>query len=238
MLALCQIVLTLVTWIILFAVASASRYNKWYVELTGNMLEFVSIVLNTHIALQLDIVCNLKAYKRHDIDHRVPDTFRRLNCMTLGPRRLRKREHTCFFLLLGAAVVPPFDILAVAAAADDDAAPPFSLALQLCSFFISFLLIAISFYCLVSFAFVLLLDFFSSEMIRIAAPCPGGYFYAEVPLPGGGDEFRRFIYRVGFEDSGGADNNNGGRRGTVPLQFGREVLAEVMDNPDIRGMCC
>ena len=70
-------------------------------------------------------------------------------------------------------------------------------------------------------------------MIRIAAPCPGGYFYAEVPLPGGGDEFRRFIYRVGFEDSGGTDNNNGGRRGTVPLQFGREVLAEVMDNPDI-----
>ena len=67
---------------------------------------------------------------------------------------------------------------------------------------------------------------------------PGGYFYAEVPLPGGGDEFRRFIYRVGFEDSGGTDNNNGGRRGTVPLQFGREVLAEVMDNPDIRGMCC
>ena len=61
-----------------------------------------------------------------------------------------------------------------------------------------------------------------------------GYFYAEIPLPGGGDEFRRFIYRAGGEDSGGADNNGGGRRGpTVPLQFGREVLAEVMDNPDI-----
>jgi len=61
-----------------------------------------------------------------------------------------------------------------------------------------------------------------------------GYFYAEIPLPGGGDEFRRFIYRAGGEGSGGADNNNGGRRGpTVPLQFGREVLAEVMDNPDI-----
>ena len=56
----------------------------------------------------------------------------------------------------------------------------------------------------------------------------GGYFYAEIPLPGGGDDFRRFIYRAGD------DNNGGGHgRGTVPLQFGREVLAEVMGNADI-----
>lgn len=55
-----------------------------------------------------------------------------------------------------------------------------------------------------------------------------GYFYAEIPLPGGGDEFRRFIYRAG------GDGNVGGRgKNTVPLQFGREVLAEVMGNPDI-----
>ena len=54
-----------------------------------------------------------------------------------------------------------------------------------------------------------------------------GYFYAEIPLPGGGDEFRRFIYCAG---DGKGDINN---RGAVPLQFGREVLAEVMGNPDI-----
>eukprot|EP00970_Alexandrium_tamarense_P009561 scaffold1917_cov196-Alexandrium_tamarense.AAC.22 len=59
----------------------------------------------------------------------------------------------------------------------------------------------------------------------------GGYFYAEIPLPGGGNEFRRFIYRAG--DAGDGNNNCGGRKGTVPLQFGREVLAEVMGNPDI-----
>jgi len=63
-----------------------------------------------------------------------------------------------------------------------------------------------------------------------------GYFYAEIPLPGGGDEYRRFIYRAGA--AGDGNNNNGGGgyhhgRGTVPLQFGREVLAEVMGNADI-----
>lgn len=60
-----------------------------------------------------------------------------------------------------------------------------------------------------------------------------GYFYAEIPLPGGGDEFRRFIYRAGGDES----NVNGGGshhgRGTVPLQFGREVLAEVLGNDDV-----
>jgi hypothetical protein len=49
-----------------------------------------------------------------------------------------------------------------------------------------------------------------------------GYFYAEIALPGGGDEFRRFIYRAGDEN------------GTVPLEFGRMVIAEVMGNPQIR----
>ena len=57
-----------------------------------------------------------------------------------------------------------------------------------------------------------------------------GYFYAEIPLPGGGNEFRRFIYRAGDRSN---ENINNGRRGTVPIQFGRQVLAEVMGNPDI-----
>jgi diadenosine tetraphosphate (Ap4A) HIT family hydrolase len=47
-----------------------------------------------------------------------------------------------------------------------------------------------------------------------------GYFYAEVPLPGGGG-FRRFVYNAG-EDGG-----------TVPLQFGREVLAAVIGDEKI-----
>eukprot|EP00804_Cyclotella_cryptica_P021812 CCRYP_000803-RC/>CCRYP_000803-RC protein AED:0.13 eAED:0.13 QI:0/0.33/0/1/0.33/0/4/0/756 len=55
----------------------------------------------------------------------------------------------------------------------------------------------------------------------------GGYFYAEIPLPGGGHDFRRFIYHAG---EGGNEKVNSG---TVPLQFGREVLAAVMENPDI-----
>ena len=56
-----------------------------------------------------------------------------------------------------------------------------------------------------------------------------GYFYAEIPLPGRGEECRRFIYRAG--DGNGATGHGG--RGAVPLQFGREVLAEVTQNPDI-----
>ena len=52
-----------------------------------------------------------------------------------------------------------------------------------------------------------------------------GYFYAEVPLPGGGDDYRRYLYRV-------ADGGNGSKS-FVPIQFGREVLAEVMNNPDV-----
>ncbi|KAL7538945.1 hypothetical protein ACHAWF_006251 [Thalassiosira exigua] len=62
----------------------------------------------------------------------------------------------------------------------------------------------------------------------------GGYFYAEVPLPGGGGDFRRFVYRAGDGDEGGANGEGGGGAGRrVPLQFGREVLAEVMGNPNI-----
>jgi len=61
-----------------------------------------------------------------------------------------------------------------------------------------------------------------------------GYFYAEIPLPGGGNDFRRFIYRAGDGGANGGGGGSGGRgRGHVPLQFGREVLAEVMGKPDI-----
>jgi hypothetical protein len=49
----------------------------------------------------------------------------------------------------------------------------------------------------------------------------GGYFYAEVPVASASSgDFQRFLYRA---DGGG----------TVPLQFGREVLASVLDNPDL-----
>ena len=55
-----------------------------------------------------------------------------------------------------------------------------------------------------------------------------GYFYVEIPL-GGGDEYRRFIYRAG--DTNGDIEQ--GSRSHVPLQFGREVLAEVLNKPEI-----
>jgi len=64
-----------------------------------------------------------------------------------------------------------------------------------------------------------------------------GYFYAEIPLPGEGVEFRQFIYRAGAEGDGENAGGGGHRRGrggtAVPLQFGREVLAEVLGNPDV-----
>ena len=56
----------------------------------------------------------------------------------------------------------------------------------------------------------------------------GGYFYAEIPLPGGGNDFRRFIYRA--SPGNGTSNPTGG---AVPLQFGREVLAQVLGNAAI-----
>ena len=53
----------------------------------------------------------------------------------------------------------------------------------------------------------------------------GGYFYAEVPFSR--NEFKRFLYKA--QPTGEED-----RRGqTVPLQFGREVLASVMDKPEL-----
>ncbi len=48
----------------------------------------------------------------------------------------------------------------------------------------------------------------------------GGYFYAEVPVSS--KEVKRFLYK--------AKPNVGA---VVPLQFGREVLAQVMDKPDL-----
>jgi len=61
-----------------------------------------------------------------------------------------------------------------------------------------------------------------------------GYFYAEIPLPGGGDQFRRFIYSASAVAGDGNNTNGGNRRGRgVPLQFGREVLAEVLENAAI-----
>jgi hypothetical protein len=56
-----------------------------------------------------------------------------------------------------------------------------------------------------------------------------GYFYVEVPLPGGVDEFRRFIYRSGDASGGDQGSNNV----HVPLQFGREVLAQVLSKPEV-----
>ena len=52
----------------------------------------------------------------------------------------------------------------------------------------------------------------------------GGYFYAEVPVVG--TEFKRFLYKATVGDSG--------RRAiSVPLQFGREVLAAVLGEPKL-----
>ena len=51
----------------------------------------------------------------------------------------------------------------------------------------------------------------------------GGYFYAEVPLTS--KECKRFLYKARLD----AEQ----RGAVVPLQFGREVLASVMDKPDL-----
>jgi diadenosine tetraphosphate (Ap4A) HIT family hydrolase len=47
----------------------------------------------------------------------------------------------------------------------------------------------------------------------------GGYFYAEIP--GGGNEFKRYLHKANTESR------------TVPLQFGREVLAAVLGKPEL-----
>lgn len=48
-----------------------------------------------------------------------------------------------------------------------------------------------------------------------------GYFYAEIPVSG--MDFKRFLYR----------SRSGGGGVRVPLQFGREILAAVYENPDL-----
>jgi hypothetical protein len=53
----------------------------------------------------------------------------------------------------------------------------------------------------------------------------GGYFYAEVPMPGSRLEFKRFLYKV----QGAPD----GRSPKVPIQFGREVIAAVMGKKEL-----
>ena len=75
-----------------------------------------------------------------------------------------------------------------------------------------------------------------------------GYFYAEIPVDGESGEFKRFLYKhkrqcaVASSDNGDDNatstfttlsSSNGGRNGNVvPLQFGREVLATVLKDPD------
>ena len=60
-----------------------------------------------------------------------------------------------------------------------------------------------------------------------------GYFYVEIPLPGEGGEYRRFIYRAGDNVANTKDNGQASGRVQVPLQFGREVLAEVLNKPEV-----
>ena len=48
-----------------------------------------------------------------------------------------------------------------------------------------------------------------------------GYFYAETPIAG--NEYKRFLYK----------HTGSSGRGTVPLQFGREVLAAVLGKPEL-----
>lgn len=51
----------------------------------------------------------------------------------------------------------------------------------------------------------------------------GGYFYAEIPMPGGKLEYKRFLYKVQADQ----------REGRVPLQFGREVIAAVLGKSEL-----
>ena len=55
----------------------------------------------------------------------------------------------------------------------------------------------------------------------------GGYFYAEIPFAAG-NECKRFLYKAG----GGSVAGPGGAV-SVPLQFGREVLAAVLGKPEL-----
>lgn len=55
----------------------------------------------------------------------------------------------------------------------------------------------------------------------------GGYFYAEVPMPGRQLEYKRFLYQMSPQ------NGEGTRGPKVPLQFGREVIAAVMGKSEL-----
>ena len=48
-----------------------------------------------------------------------------------------------------------------------------------------------------------------------------GYFYAETPIEG--SQYKRFLYK----------RSGTSGRGTVPLQFGREILAAVLGKPEL-----
>jgi Protein similar to CwfJ C-terminus 2 len=53
-----------------------------------------------------------------------------------------------------------------------------------------------------------------------------GYFYAEIPTRGGKQDYKKFLY----QENSSTDSNI---RVTVPLQFGREVLAAVLRKPEL-----
>ena len=55
----------------------------------------------------------------------------------------------------------------------------------------------------------------------------GGYFYAEVPMPGRQLEFKRFLFQVRAEEQ------EGNRGPMVPIQFGREVIAAVLGKSEL-----
>ena len=64
-----------------------------------------------------------------------------------------------------------------------------------------------------------------------------GYFYAEVPFAGG-TGYRRLICTTSASSAPEPDENSGktGRRNmrsVVPLQFGREVVAQVLGKPEL-----
>jgi hypothetical protein len=54
-----------------------------------------------------------------------------------------------------------------------------------------------------------------------------GYFYAEVPTRG--TDYKRFLYKADDDDGNSISQS---KSPMVPLQFGREVVATVMENPE------
>ena len=59
-----------------------------------------------------------------------------------------------------------------------------------------------------------------------------GYFYVEVPLPGG-REFKRFLYQVKSQETEPAADGRRHNGPRVPLQFGREVVAAVLGKSEL-----